>query len=570
MLRNKKLIFWLYVLILLALVLPPHVIGIDRFAEIDEPMWVARGSNFYYALTHGDFENTFYEYHPGVTTTWIVAAGMMAVFPEYRGLGQGYFDGRKFNLEEFLISHNVQPLDLVRSSRIIQQAVLIMLALLLFFLLQLIVEPLLALLAVVLAFDAPVFLGYSRLLNNEAMLAMFVMLSIVSMVVYLNTRRRLVYLLISGGTFGLAQLTKSPSIVVIGIAGLMLLVPLFKRSDSEPLARRLLAAARTLFVWLLCAAVVYVVLWPGMWVAPGKMLYGVYGNAFSYAFQGARLDVTQELEPATFSLDTGFAGGIAYLVQLVLRTTPLTWIGFLLAIPMIFSREIKPAIKGLVAYLFLTALLFVFLFGVAQGRDAAHYVLSSFFAVDVIAAMGCGYALLYLAGRWPGLKDIRFGLAVTVALLLAQLASGLHFFPYYYTYVNPVLASSPANKPIGYGEGLDVAASYLAGKQDANGLRAFVYDGHGCFSYFFPGRVRVMKTAYFWEPGLPDVIAGLRWSEYVVVYSVTQENMPEYRPLLSALEDVKPEHVVVIDGVEYARIYRTADIPAEVYAELGK
>ena len=33
-----------------------------------------------------------------------------------------------------------------------------------------------------------------------------------------------------------------------------------------------------------------------MWVAPGKMLYEVYGNAFSYAFQGARLTVTEELD----------------------------------------------------------------------------------------------------------------------------------------------------------------------------------------------------------------------------------------------------------------------------------
>ena len=56
-------------------------------------------------------------------------------------------------------------------------------------------------------------------------------------------------------------------------------------------------------IWFATLVLVYFILWPGMWVAPGKMLYEVYGNAFSYAFQGARLQVTQELQPSQFSID---------------------------------------------------------------------------------------------------------------------------------------------------------------------------------------------------------------------------------------------------------------------------
>ena len=44
-----------------------------------------------------------------------------------------------------------------------------------------------------------------------------------------------------------------------------------------------------IWLWLGVLAAVYFVLWPGMWVAPGKMLQEVFGNAFSYAFEGARL-----------------------------------------------------------------------------------------------------------------------------------------------------------------------------------------------------------------------------------------------------------------------------------------
>ena len=43
-------------------------------------------------------------------------------------------------------------------------------------------------------------------------------------------------------------------------------------------------------------AATYVILWPGMWVAPLAMLKDVYGNALSYALQGARTSAAPGLE----------------------------------------------------------------------------------------------------------------------------------------------------------------------------------------------------------------------------------------------------------------------------------
>src|SRR5574340_1141084 len=183
---NRPAAIFIYFLILLALVVPSHVVGIDQFSDIDEPFWVINGSNYYYALTHKDFDNTVYEYHPGVTTTWVVAIGMLMVFPQYRGLGQGYFDPHKWHFEDFMRLQGQQPLDLVRASRLLQSLVLIVLALLLFFLLQLIIDRLIALISVVLAFNAPFFLGHSRLLNNEGMMASFIIVSLAAMFVYLR------------------------------------------------------------------------------------------------------------------------------------------------------------------------------------------------------------------------------------------------------------------------------------------------------------------------------------------------------------------------------------------------
>ena len=75
---------WLPALFLLVLIIPTRVVGIDKFATVDEPWWIISGSNYYYARTHQDFENTIYDYHPAVTTTWMVSAGMASYLPGYR------------------------------------------------------------------------------------------------------------------------------------------------------------------------------------------------------------------------------------------------------------------------------------------------------------------------------------------------------------------------------------------------------------------------------------------------------------------------------------------------------
>jgi hypothetical protein len=56
----------------------------------------------------------------------------------------------------------------------------------------------------------------------------------------------------------------------------------------------------------------------------------------------------------------------------------------------------------------------------------------------------------------------------------------------------------------------------------------------------------------------------------VVIYTVVQENLPECAAFLEAMQSAKPEHIVTIHGVEYARIYRTADIPESVFETLAK
>jgi 4-amino-4-deoxy-L-arabinose transferase-like glycosyltransferase len=558
---------WLLALFLLVLIIPARVSGIDKFATVDEPWWVISGSNFYYAITHRDFANTIYDYHPAVTTTWMVTAGMVSYFPEYRGLGQGYFDVRKPLFENFMREQGKDTLPLIRNSRLIQIGLLIVLALLSYFLLQMLVDEKVAFLAIALAMNAPFFLGISRLINHEGLLAMFVLVVLLGMHVYLNKDRKVIYLLVSGAAFGLAQLTKSSSIVLIALIGLMLFVGLFKRTDGT-LASQLWSTIKIFVIWFLAALFVYVLLWPGMWVTPGKMLYEVFGNAFSYAFQGARLDVTGDLKPSSFNLLTGIGGIVQYINLWITSSTLISWLG-LIFIPFIFiakDKSLKPApIRSTAVYLVILAALFIILFGMAKGRDSAYYILSSFVGLDMAAGIGWGYALLWAQKRWDVLNH-GSALPLILAMLVAfQLGSSLLYYPYYFTYKNPFVKQGGVH---GYGEGLDQAAGYLAQKPNAKELRVIAYAARGCFSYFFPGQSDLLKIGSH-EDGLPYV-EGLETSDYLVLYPVRQNDKEDGSGLMRVLQDVPPEHVIFIDEIEYARIYKTADLPGKIYSMLLK
>ncbi len=566
--KQKNWRTWALAFLLLIVVAPSHIVQNDQTITIDEPWWVISGSNYYYALTHRDFANTRYDYHPAVTTTWAITAGMLSYFPEYRGLGQGYFDVRKPNYEEFLREQGKDVLTLLRNSRFIQTAVILTFAMLAFYFLQMLVGRFIAFLSIALATLAPFFLGHARLFNHEGMLAIFVLASFLAAYVYLRQDKKILYLLISGASFGLAQLTKSSSIVLMGLVGLMLLIQLI-RKDENPLPSKLTSAAKTFGIWLASAAFIYFILWPGMWVAPAKTLSEVYGNAFSYAFQGARLDALEEIEetpPAEFNIQSRMVGIRLYINYWLSGTTFITWLGMILAGVGLLKKN--PLIqKSLMLYLLVLGGLFIFMFGVVQGRNYAHYIASSFLAFDILAGIGWGAAWMYAQSKWQILNRTYASVAFVVALISAQIGFGLPYAPYYFTYKNP-LAKQPAT--FGYGEGYNLAAEYLNNKPNARDLRAYVYNGMGTFSYLFTGETLVFKRVYLVDESYEQIVQEIQSSDYLVLYPIIREKQPETEKLFQAFERIAPEKTIQIYGVDYVYIYNVSDIPESVYAALLK
>ena len=174
-------------------------------------------------------------------------------------------------------------------SRLFQVAIIVLFALIIFYLLSVLIGEEKAFLVTALISSAPFFLGHSRVLSHEAMVAFSVLASIFGMMAYLEYERKWYYLFISAASAAVAQLTKSSAMAMFPVIALMLAVSVFEKMKERGFKSALLDHLKIFGIWFALLALVYFILWPGMWVAPGKMLYEVYGNAFSYAFQGSRL-----------------------------------------------------------------------------------------------------------------------------------------------------------------------------------------------------------------------------------------------------------------------------------------
>lgn len=569
--RKKYIEILFYIPLIVSLFLP-RVAALDSFSTLDEPYWLSMGANFYYALGQREFQNTVYEYQPAVTTMWIVTLAMLTYFPQYRGLGQGYLEYEKGALDPFLLEQGKSPLVLFHDARLIQVVLITALFLLLYYLLQRLILKPLAFFAVLFAAFDPYFLGMSRLLNHEAMLSLFVMTSVLAFLIYFSQGRKIIFLILSGVMAGLAQLTKSSAIAMLAPIGIVLLMQVFEQRRGG-FAKAVWQPAKVFIAWLAVLVITYVVFWPGMWVAPGKMLYEVYGNAFSYTFQGARLKVTENLNASEFSLDTNVSG-IASLIRVILwRTTPLTWLGILLGLVLPFlRRSLTLSMRQLSTLLLVTAAAFILMFGIAQGRNSPHYLLSCYLALNLLAGLGWFNALRWLAERIPAREKL-IQVAGLSLLAIAQASSALSFYPYYYTYRNPILYAAGwyAEYPqMPYGEGLELAAQYLAALPDAKDSVALAYYARGCFSFYYPGETTRFKPYYVDDGHEADLVNEIRSADYLVLYDANQRAMEKYAALYNAFERVAPVHEIWMDGYPYVTIYRVAEFSPAVFETLGK
>ena len=282
--KPSKRLEWLLILGLLLAIILPRGLDLSRYVTIDEGLWLYRSANYYYALGQREFERTYQSEHPGVTTMMAGAFGYYLAFPEYRGMGQGYMAGGK-RLVKFLETTDKTPVGLLVVGRKVMIMGAIILLLASYWIVRKIVGFVPAILGFYLIALTPFHIGLTNILHLDGMLAGWMLLSAVALFFYLFKEGKPVYFLISAAAGACCLLTKTPGIFMVPFVGLLLLI---RYLDEKPYRwkRLFTKIAVPLILWVLIAILVFVLLWPAMWVAAGDTIRDIVGKMSSYVEGG--------------------------------------------------------------------------------------------------------------------------------------------------------------------------------------------------------------------------------------------------------------------------------------------
>ena len=550
----------------------PRVVDLDRFVTTDERFWLRRSVNFHYALVDGRFGETYQAAHPGVTTMWAGAIAFVArhgrdardIQARIISLSSGDESGREIPVESALISHGHKPLDLLVASRFVVVVVITAVLGLAFLAAARLIGVLPALLGFLLIALDPFHIGLSRLLHVDAMMSSFALLSLLLFLNYVYRGQSRLYLVGSAVAAGAAWLTKTPALILMPFLGLFLLYSLWREwraNEGQWLELRAVwRLTHPYALWVAIGALVFVALWPAMWVdpirAPWQLVVGagkgiLLGHSKGTYFGG---DVIEGGE---------HPGLLFYPVSYLWRVTPVALVGLAVFAVAAASRRAPWRLSTeRVTSGALVLFAVVFVLGMSMGsKQFDRYLLAIYAPLHLVAAMGWVFLLRWLRSGNSALLRI-VAAAVVVAVPATHGALALQAAPYYLTYYNPLLGGpQKASESIlvGWGEGLDQAARYLNDKPDSDALRVVSWYGDGPFGYFFEGHAihyRASRLGLAPRPSAnhsnaaepeeqPDI------PDYVVLYVNQWQRQLAPQEILAR----RPEHVVRLGGVEYARIY---------------
>ena len=455
----------------------------------------------------------------------------------------------------------------------------------------------------------PYLLAHSRVLHLDAVLALLITCSALAMLravqrsdgnlgeTYLGPHAR--WIAASAALGGLAVLEKSPGVFAAGFAFLVIVVEAFGRfgvrrratfevgGDARdahleggqwpPIARSVL---RPLAIWGAVAGVTYFAAWPALWSEP----IGTFQRMAAYAAEAAgrsreAVYFLGEVRPDP--------GALFYAVAIPHRLTPLVLAGFVVAVFVLVagirrgrrvaaraasadradspSEPLRP-IGPTSAWTSLWLLALVIIFAGLMGRSAKkfeRYDLPVFPAIHIIAAVGLVGAATWAGGAWAGGAGRRGGrsgeveggdpggarrlesvaAAALVVAVIGQAAFTLPHLPYGLSYYNPVLGGGPAaarRLPVGWGEGSDQVVQWL---NDQPGAAESIVSTPS-MTLIGPDYVGRTLRAKDW----PE-------AEWVVLY-IDDVQIREPNEIVEAFHGVRvPEHVVMLNGIEYAWIY---------------
>ncbi len=555
------------VLGLFVLALLPRALALGDFVTIDEASkWFERAERFQQALLAGDYADTNQTGHPGVTTMWLGTAGLWL---------HGWLTEAGW----------IAPDDLAIYRTLLRLPVAFVTALSVapgYLLLRQLLDRRVALLGALFWATEPFLVAHGQVLHLDGLLTAFMTLALLAaLVAFVGDRgpgtgdrgqRRNMYLAVSAVAGGLAFLTKAPAVLLLPMIGLIMLIGILRAENRElgagkrqgnkhlPVGLRVLATWCFSFcTWCLIALLVWLALWPATWVDPAGAVMSVVNEVIDNG--GAPHNTGNFF----FGQAVDDPGPLFYPVVIVLRLTPWTLVGLLLAIVLallpahhvdapqppatgksrswrtLFRREERSsAILGL---LLVFVLLFT-LFMTIPPKKFDRYLLPIFPALAILAASGwIGFITL---PRFQRSNVSMFQWLLWPMVILGLAANLAWYHPYSFAYYNPLLGGGPVAArtiPVGWGEGYEQAGAFIAAQ--FNGCERPVA------SWFGPVLHHFVCTEV-----VP--LSDMRDARYVVLYIDQLQRNNEPEAIEQLYGKVPPLHTVQIHGIEYAYVYQLA------------
>ncbi|NJN68095.1 MAG: phospholipid carrier-dependent glycosyltransferase, partial [Chloroflexaceae bacterium] len=426
-----------------------HTLSLGTFVAGDEvDFWIPRSEVFLEALQSGDAAATAVTTHPGVTTMWLGAGGIVL---RHALRAWGVLQETPFPT---LLALMRLPVALTHVAGVLLGYALLR---------RLLPAPTAALAALLWATD-PFVLAFNRVLHVDGLMGTFTTLSLLAAGVSWSHTRRGAWgwgwgwMVLSGIGAGLAILSKSPALLLLPAVA----------------AATLWYSPRCwwwLFAWGAACLATVVLVWPALWADPARV------------YQLLRVGV--EVEGGSPHMFGNFflgrpdpaPGPLFYPVALALRTTPWTLAGVLL-LPFAFRGRGAPGGgRGVEVRSLATLAGFIILFVLAMSffpKKFNRYLVPVFPALDILAAVGLVWGGTHLVQKAKNqAQRLIVGYGSAALLMAAALLNAAWYHPYEVAYFNQVLGGAPKGAQtfvVGWGEGYDQVAAFLNQQTDITGV----------------------------------------------------------------------------------------------------
>ncbi|HIP70424.1 MAG TPA: hypothetical protein EYH05_03400, partial [Anaerolineae bacterium] len=482
----------------------PRLAAIGRYVTPDELIWVFRSVQFREALLQGEWLETLTAGHPGVMTTWLGALGIslqLWLRPSHTTVYTWITQLAWFAPENIPM---LQNLSLFLTSGRLLVALVNSLGVVVIFLLarRLMGTAVALLLAFWLALD-PFTIGLSGLLHVDGLLTTFSMISLLALANALeigdwrtcpqlaegleitppsphSLTPSLPLTAVSGITAAFALLSKSPALLLPGLAALFLFASLFFPDDQTVNWRTrwrnvLLKGA----VWLLSYVGTLWLFLPALWVSPVQ----VAGRLNEIAGR----HIESALRPTYFMGETTFAPGpFYYPVTLAFRLSPLVFLGLILAIGLIIRQRgfpiaylVRLGNRGYGVLALFGLWIVLFLAGISLAAKKFDR-----YALPVVPPLMLLAALAWLG--WSRFRSRRW----LVGLIGLQAIFWLFYAVYPLTAVNPLLGGPITARRVfnvDWGESISASGRWLTDAPNAETKMA-VAGIAPALAPFFPGQ----------------------------------------------------------------------------------